>query len=119
MRTLLAFALAPMGAIAVLAGMASVTAIRNESFDGFASSVFGFGLSVYFVYFLGLTLIVPTVLALRQERMLNRLSTVGVGSFFGLLVGLCLISGILLLVSGLLAYFFGKYRKLVIQNERG
>ena len=79
-----------MGAIAVLAGMASVTAIRNESFDGFASSVFGFGLSVYFVYFLGLTLIVPTVLALRQERMLNRLSTVGVGSFFGLLVGLYL-----------------------------
>ena len=88
MRTVVAFAAAPLGAIVVFSGTLLSTVVNNESGAGFAEALFGFGAIVYLVYCVGLVLILPIFLALKRKGLLTRLVMVGLGASFGLLVGL-------------------------------
>jgi hypothetical protein len=87
-RTVVAFAAAPLGAIVVFSGTLMSTVVNSESWAGFAEALFGFGAIIYLVYCVGLVLILPIFFALKKKGLLTRLSMVGLGASFGLLVGL-------------------------------
>ena len=88
MRTVIAFAAVPLGAIVVFSGVLMSTVIKNKSWTGFAETLFGFGGMIYLFYCVGLVLILPIFFALKKKGLITRLSMVGLGASFGLLVGL-------------------------------
>ena len=90
MRTIIAFAAAPLGAILVFGSVLMSTVVKNESWAGFAEALIGFGAMIYLVYCVGLILILPIYFNLKKAGILTRLSTVGLGASLGLLVGLLL-----------------------------
>jgi hypothetical protein len=89
-RTVVAFAAAPLGAIVVFSGVLMIPVVNNESWAGFAEALLVFGGIIYLVYCVGLVLILPIFFALEKKGLITRLSMVGLGASFGLLVGLFL-----------------------------
>jgi hypothetical protein len=67
-----------------------IPVVNNESWAGFAEALLGFGGIIYLVYCVGLVLILPIFFALEKKGLITRLSMVGLGASFGLLVGLFL-----------------------------
>jgi len=67
-----------------------IPVVNNESWAGFAEALLVFGGIIYLVYCVGLVLILPIFFALEKKGLITRLSMVGLGASFGLLVGLFL-----------------------------
>ena len=90
MRTVVAFLVAPLGAVAVLALLLMSSVINNKSWSGFLEVLLGFSAFIYGFYLIGLILILPAYFWLKYKRRLNRKNLLLLGSVFGALIGIIL-----------------------------
>jgi hypothetical protein len=88
MRTFIAFLVAPLGSVMVLAAVLLSSVIRNRSWSGFLEAFLGFSGITYFVYFIGLIFILPIYLLLKSRGKANLRNLLLLSATFGAMVTL-------------------------------
>ena len=88
MRTLIAFLVAPLGPVMVLAAVLLSSVISNRSWSGFWEALLAFSAITHFFYFIGLPFIFPIYLLLKSKGKANLKNLLLLSTTFGAIVAL-------------------------------